>query len=292
MKSVLALLASLLLASACASSSDAPDEPDPDAPVAADAPPAKGLPRRQTLIIRQRPHQPYRVSGMLHVPVAIFDADGTLRVSPSGKAVPATPTDIQLLPCVAQRLAEVARDGYFIAVVSNQVGVPRATAEGALGQMVWQIIKQGGVVDYYDYAETAENSKPNEGMIDRLEEFLQNAYGQPRIRIDRKRSFLVGDSAYQRPTGKKPADLAPSGRPGTHWSNVDRIFAERLFGHTRPWRPNFFEPAEFFGWRRRAGVDVFASAEEARKFAALPDACCDVTQSCAGDSKAASEDIE
>src|SRR6185295_17844938 len=55
------------------------------------------------------------------VPVAFLEADLVLRVSASGKgAIPSGPDDVLVLPCIAARLAQLANDGYYIAIISNQ----------------------------------------------------------------------------------------------------------------------------------------------------------------------------
>jgi histidinol phosphatase-like enzyme len=251
--------------------------------------------KRRSLILRPKGFTQFKDirRSTYQIPVAFLDADSTLRLSASGAQTPTSAQDVYILPCVAQRLAQLARDGYFIAIVSNQPEIgrkqlTREAVDAALMATVQGIVKQGGVVDYFDYAENeGDFMKPRTHMADRLEAFLADTFNT-NYRIDRWRSFVVGDQAYQR-SGTRPADQGPEGRSGTHANNSDRLFAEALFGPSMPWQPHFFESAVFFGWRRRSGVDAFTSMAEVKKFTALPNACCDVVHSCAGDAPPAGE---
>jgi D-glycero-D-manno-heptose 1,7-bisphosphate phosphatase len=189
------------------------------------------------------------------VKVAFFDADSTLRVAPSGSVSANAADDVYLLPCVGERLREVADAGYLIAIVSNQGGVPRfislETADKALAYTAELAREAGGEVHYFDFAEhDDEDRKPGIGMAQRLVSQLKRGY-----QIDMAKSFMVGDSAY-----KKNLDTRPDGTPGKHFSNSDRLFAENFFADFAndevPYR--FEEAAVFFGYRRN-GVDVFQS---------------------------------
>src|SRR5690606_36349155 len=55
--------------------------------------------------------------------VAFFDADSTIRVSKSGVVTATSPTDVNVLPFAASEIAKLDREGYIVAVVSNQGGV-------------------------------------------------------------------------------------------------------------------------------------------------------------------------
>jgi HAD superfamily hydrolase (TIGR01662 family) len=159
--------------------------------------------KRQTL-------EGFRPQDITRIPVAFFDADSTLRVAVSGQVTANAPNDVAILPCVPQRLRQLAIDGYLIAVVSNQGGVAAAqdptekarrfaVAEQALAFTVGLITQGGGVVHHFDFAEGKEGEdparKPDIGMATRLEDNLKKQFGQ-NARIDLARSFMVGDSAY------------------------------------------------------------------------------------------------
>lgn len=187
------------------------------------------------------------------VKVAFFDADSTLRVSLSGSVSANSEKDVMILPFVSQRIAELNRQGYLLMIVSNQGGVasgilPIETADAAL-KYTTDLIKaenQDANFHFIDFAEADDQfRKPMTGMAQNLEKVLE-AKG---LKIDWSQSFMVGDSAY-----KKGKDTHPDGRPGTHFSNADRLFAENL-------KIRFVEPNDFFGWRCH-GVDVFEKASQ------------------------------
>lgn len=185
-------------------------------------------------------------------PVAFFDADSTLRVSKSGVVTADGPYDVNILPFVATKIAELNRLGYLVAVVSNQGGVGSnaerfAEAQSALAYTVSQIRALGGRIDYFDFAEFQNGDrKPGRGMGDRLNGLLTDRCG---VGIDMPRSFMVGDSAYKRNVdGPNPADPGAEcgpivSRPADDFSNADRGFA-RSFDDIY-----FVEPNEYFGWR-------------------------------------------
>lgn len=111
-------------------------------------------------------------------------------------------------------------------------------------------INPNAQIQYYDYAEgNDESRKPGKGMALRLESILK----EKGLTLDWQNSFMVGDSAY-----KKNKDIRPDGKPGTHFSNSDRLFAENL-------GIAFYEPTDFFGWRA-AGIDVFETGKEVTDF--------------------------
>lgn len=198
------------------------------------------------------------------IKVAFFDADSTLRIAPSGSVSANTPTDVRILPNVPKTLKMLADNNYLIYIVSNQGGVGSGNvtceiADGALNFTVQEIIRQGGVVHGYDFAESSnEMRKPNVGMITKLEEILKKQFGE-NIRIDKVNSFMVGDSAFKKEDKGKPADermdlKALKITKGTHFSNADRLLAQNygIF---------FYEPTDFFGWRS-LGVDVLEKVEQ------------------------------
>lgn len=53
----------------------------------------------------------------------IFDLDGTLRVTKSGRPCPNTPEDQELLPRVKEKLLEIKEAGHKLAICTNQGGV-------------------------------------------------------------------------------------------------------------------------------------------------------------------------
>jgi HAD superfamily hydrolase (TIGR01662 family) len=161
------------------------------------------------------------------VKVAFFDADSTLRVTKSGAPTAQHATDVTLLPGVAARIKELNDLGYLVAIASNQYGggkgSPIHVSDQALAHTVALIAKEGGRVDYYDFAEHYDNDrKPNVGMALRIESQLQRLG----LRIDRAASFMVGDSGWKAAKDGQPADKRPDGTDGIAHSNFDRLFAE------------------------------------------------------------------
>lgn len=182
----------------------------------------------------------YRYPGSGPVKVAFFDADGTLRGTKSGKAFAENTEDYRVLPNVGDRLAELARQGYLIAIVSNQAGVEAGhltleQAEHDMNHSVHLIAGEGGVVHWYDYAEVSDdNRKPNLGMARRLDQFVRHCFGE-QAAIDWSASFMVGDASW------KKGEARPDGTPGTDFSNSDRRFAENA-GLT------YHDARAYFGW--------------------------------------------
>ena len=192
------------------------------------------------------------------IKVALFDADSTLRIAPSGSVSANGPTDVRLLPFMSPRLKQLEQEGFLIYIVSNQRGIGShmvscADADAALNYTTKLIRDEGGAMHGYDFAEFAdENAKPNVGMGKRLEARLKATFG-PDAEIDKAHSLMVGDSAY-----KVGVDLTPQGMPGTDFSDADRLFAEN-FGVP------FKEAAIFFGWRD-FGIDAFTTVKAVEDF--------------------------
>lgn len=186
------------------------------------------------------------------IKVAFFDADSTLRVSKSGSVSANGPTDVALLPGVAKKLAELAKDGYLVTIVSNQQGVQfghvsLADADAALQHTIKLIREAGGTVHGYHFAEAdGPRRKPDIGMAVDLEMAAKKQFGA-HVSFNLDESFMVGDSAFKKPsvdkrTGEpKPGDKRPDGKDGVDFSNSDRLFAEKL-------GVPFHEPHTFFEW--------------------------------------------
>ena len=208
------------------------------------------------------------------VKVAFFDADSTLRVAPSGNVSANGKDDVLLLPGVARGIKALVNKGYFIAIVSNQGGVPRnvpeEVADGALQTTIRLIEEGGGTVHYYDYATSEEefDRKPNVGMFARLKALLEKTYS-PNAPLLTQSWFMVGDSAFK---GLVKGNLVPDytakcvreadgtlhSQVGTHFSNADRLFAQNA-------GIAFVEPTDLFGWRK-FGIDVFEKKEQVDAF--------------------------
>ena len=182
------------------------------------------------------------------VKVAFFDADSTLRVSRSGSVSANSVDDVSILPCVAPRIAELKKAGFLIAVVSNQGGVAAGVvtdevASGALQTTLTLIKSRNNSADihYFDYAGYKNKfRKEKTGMAYLLAEKIRRKlhdedpnYGG--VIIDKKHSFMVGDSLY------KASDTKPNEESGIQFSNSDRCFAENYY-------IRYFDPAHFFGW--------------------------------------------
>ncbi len=194
------------------------------------------------------------------VKIAFFDADSTLRVSKSGSVSASSARDVLLLPLVAERLASLSQDGYLIAIVSNQGGIPKfvslADAEAALRYTIHLINQQGTPVDYFDLAETKNVfRKPGTGMADLAEVIVKMTLLRS---VDWAGSIMVGDSAW-----RKDHDKAPDGTPGADFSNSDRLFAEDLAKKHVGFK--FLDPADFFGWRE-LGLVRFHTAADVEQF--------------------------
>ena len=201
------------------------------------------------------------------IPVAYFDADATLRPALRPGAPVNRPEDVVLLPYVAEKIAELNAQGYFVAIVSNQAGIPKFaqfdSVDAGLQRTVELIGLNGAVVNMYDFAEFYDGDrKPGTGMFERVDQFLTAQFGQG---VDKSRSFMVGDAGWMQAAKGNPADTRPEGTDGFSHSNTDRLAAEN-FGIP------FMEAAPFFGWTTRLGeraIDDLADLQ--RVWAAHPE---------------------
>jgi DNA 3'-phosphatase len=208
----------------------------------------------------------YRPTGTSAVKVAFFDADSTLRVSRSGNVSANGPRDVELLPGVAEKLRQLAEQGYLLAVVSNQGGVAAGfvaleDADAALAYTLRLLARHGAPMHYYDFAEAKdENRKPDIGMARILARVLHEAHGRE---VDWRRSLMVGDSGW-----KRKKDVEPDGSPGEDFSNSDRLFAVNVRNRLAGGEGFVFHhPRTFFGWVGR-GVRNFRKFEVVRAFKA------------------------
>jgi DNA 3'-phosphatase len=194
--------------------------------------------RRQTILV------PPTFAADGSVKVAFFDADSTLRVSKSGTLWASNDHDYLVLPGVVEKIHDLNRQGYFVAIVSNQGRISSGLsspnlaigeADGALFNMIRDLAASGAVVNYFDYAEFDDaDRKPAIGMFVRLQNFLFARYGSKAV-IDKAHSLMVGDAGYL------PSEMQPDGSHGNDFSNSDRLFAENIGVH-------YEYSAQFFGW--------------------------------------------
>ena len=198
----------------------------------------------------------FRLPAQGPVKIAFFDADSTLRVAPSGAVTANGPRDVAILPLVAEVLRGLEKEGYLLAVASNQGGIQEGyttieAAEGALVFTMAQLSRLGASFHWLDFAEASdENRKPKTGMARRLAETIKTQLGRE---VDWSKTIMVGDSGW-----KRRADLEPDGTPGEDFSNADRRFAENMakeFGGVQ-----YHHPRHFFHWMRY-GVRNFPNYE-------------------------------
>lgn len=171
---------------------------------------------------------PKFIKAKKEVKVAFFDADDTLRFAPSGSVTANAENDVFILPRVAEKMKELKKKGYFIAIVSNQSGVSLGkvsfeVADKALRTTIQKIQENDPSlkIDYYDFAENSKEdifAKPNVGMAT----YLENLLKQNGIQINWNESLMVGDAQYTK------NEISPRGVRGSDFSNTDRLFAERL----------------------------------------------------------------
>lgn len=192
-------------------------------------------------------------AGASGVKVAFFDADSTLRVSKANAVTATSATDVDILPFAAAKIRALRKDGFLVAIISNQGGVSAGkttyeVAEGGLALTASQLTSVGARVDYFDFAEADdEHRKPEVGMERELDEALR---AKCKVGVDIAHSQMIGDSGY-----KKDVDGPhPDGRPADDFSNADRLFAENL-------KIPFQEPTDAFGWRAFGVYNVLGERE-------------------------------
>jgi DNA 3'-phosphatase len=203
----------------------------------------------------------FRPSGY-KIKVAIFDADGTVRITKSGAHTARDDKDVVILPNVADKMKQLSNEGYFIAIMSNQLGVGAGVRsfsmiDHSLNYTASLLQHAGGIVHYYDFAINQMEGKPSAFMATKLENFLKKRFGS-NYEIDYSRSLMVGDAAYKEAKADSVADLRPDGSSGTDFNNFDRLFAETL-------KIDFFEPDKFFGWDE-FGVNRIKSTDDLNLF--------------------------
>jgi histidinol-phosphate phosphatase family protein len=124
---------------------------------------------------------------------AVFlDRDGVLNraIVRDGKPYPpAGLDDFEILPDVAQALAELKKDGFLLIVVTNQPDVARGTQERALIEGMHQAMRQALPIDdffvcYHDDRDGCDCRKPKAGLLLRAAE----KYG-----VQLTDSYLIGD---------------------------------------------------------------------------------------------------
>ncbi|XP_070574665.1 bifunctional polynucleotide phosphatase/kinase-like [Ptychodera flava] len=171
--------------------------------------------------------------------IAGFDIDGTIITTKSGKVFPTGPDDWRIqYPEIPKKLKKLSSDGYKIVFFTNQLGIEKGKLHvnefkskainviNKLGISVQVLVATGG----------GKYRKPLLGMLD----FLQDK-GNDGIKIDKMRSFYVGDAAG------RPVNWAPKRKKD--FSCSDRLFALNA-GLT------FYTPEEYFLGYKKAPFDM------------------------------------
>mgnify|MGYP001343562891 CR=1 FL=1 len=125
-------------------------------------------------------------------PAVFFDRDGVLNRTTVRNGVPHPPDSVdqvEVLPGVAEALAELAQRGLPLVVVTNQPDVARGTQTretvDRINQFLCDRLPLTAVYTcYHDSADNCSCRKPRPGLLWQA----ATAYN-----IDLKRSFLVGD---------------------------------------------------------------------------------------------------
>ncbi|KAJ7361229.1 polynucleotide kinase 3 phosphatase-domain-containing protein [Mycena albidolilacea] len=115
-------------------------------------------------------------------------------------------------PCVPVKLAEAAKEGYAIVVISNQAGLHEGKKRKDWKTKIGLIAAKLPDLPFRIFAATAKDHyrKPMIGMWEELERL----YAEDGVQIDKKSSFFVGDAAgrdYPKNPGKKK-DFASTDR--------------------------------------------------------------------------------
>lgn len=145
--------------------------------------------------------------------IAGYDIDGTIIKTRSGNVFPKNPEDWQIAFAeVPGKLREHLRNGYKLVFFTNQAGM----SSGRTDKRAWQtklerIVQQLNVpVQVFVATSSSIYRKPKTGMWDTLK-----AGHNDGVRIDRQRSWFVGDAAGRAALGKR---------------RKDHSLADRLFG--------------------------------------------------------------
>jgi HAD superfamily hydrolase (TIGR01662 family) len=212
-------------------------------------------------LIRRTMRNPFHYAGG-EVPVAFLDADSNVRIPITGWYAPRTPEEVVLLPGVARKIRELTEQGFFVTIVSNQKtilasGATLENVDKAMEQTARLMESEGGKVHLFNYALTEAESKPSPAMFQELEKQLLQLYG-PQAKIDKARSFMVGDYAYQKPGPNFAGELRPNGLMGEDEGNFDRLFAKNN-------GIAYHEPNDFFGWEKY-GIYRFHKMEDIDRY--------------------------
>jgi len=155
--------------------------------------------------------------------IYIFDMDGTLRITKTGRPCPNDPTDQVLLPGVKDRLSSLKNNGDSIFACSNQGGVSCGYMSA---NMAWMIAAEtnvllGGVLEdiemcfYYPDAIYSDRykdfAKPKPEMVYML---LDNVDGD--IEENKKQTVFVGNEFVDQECAKN--------------ASVNFVWAHEFFG--------------------------------------------------------------
>ena len=144
--------------------------------------------------------------------LAMFDMDGTLINTKSGKSNPTNADDWVLWNgCIPKKLQEAKNAGYRIVIISNQKGISLGyTTLKEMQTKVQNLAKTLGVELSVFFATEDDNyRKPLTGIW----EYIENTHNK--TKIDKEKCFYVGDAAGRPKIGKRHKDH----------SDCDRFFA-------------------------------------------------------------------
>ena len=140
--------------------------------------------------------------------VVFLDRDGVINKSPGDADYVKSWEEFKLLPKVKQSIRRMKLAGFKVVVISNQAGVGKGvmdqeTLDYITENMLRQLEKTGAIVDgvYYCTHRSEDNCdcrKPKTGLVEKAIAQLK-AQGHE---VDRKGSFLIGDTIRDVRTGK------------------------------------------------------------------------------------------